>query len=162
MVLRRVLLGFGAFAGAIAVIIGLTVALAPWMDGPISRIAGGPFQQAVGPGQPDLDKLQEAASVELEVQLETRPSVTVAIIVLDNVAYVPSTLRPAEKRWPRAILNDPAVRIRTAGKVYAYNAYKVVDQQLHQALSRLGAKKYSEDYFKPENTWFFRLTEVSK
>ena len=160
--LRRVLLGFGVFVGVIAAIIGLTVALAPWMDGPITRIAGGPFQQAADPGKPDLDKLEEAGSVELEVQLETRPSVTVAIIVHENVTYVPSTLRPAEKRWPRAILNDPAVRIRTDGKVYAYYAYKVVDQQLHQALSRLGAKKYSENYFKPENTWFFRLTEVAK
>jgi len=93
------------------------------------------------------------------VQLDSRPSVTVAVIVKDNEIYLPATLTPAEKRWPIAIQSNPEVRVRAHDLVYDFHAYQVADEALHNELSRLGAEKYSQSYFIPENTWFFHLVE---
>lgn len=143
----------------ISAVIGVLVLLAPGFDGPISRIAGGPFSQQSEHQSIDPIKLVELSNLELEVQLVTRPSVTVAVLVSENQIYVPATLRPDEKRWPKAILRDPRVRIRVTGQVFDFNAHRVADESLHQKLSKLGAEKYSPGYFMPENTWFFHLVE---
>ncbi len=147
--------------GAVSVflLLGITLLLAPGFDGPLSRIAGGQFQQASETHPVDAQKLKDLANIELEVNLPSRSSVTVAVVVHNNKIYLPATLTPSEKRWPNAILKDPGIRIRVDGKVYDFNAYRVTETRLHKQLSDMGAEKYSRSYFIPENTWFFQLQE---
>ncbi len=153
-----------SIAGALA-LVALTIAVlagvAPWLDGPVHMIAGGPFQQSAEPDTTagaDPALLVATGTIELEVNLERRPSVNVAVLVLDGEIYVPATLNPEEKRWPRAILEDHNVRIRTRGQVHRYLATRVAAPDLHDRLAQMGAEKYSQGYFEPENTWFFHLT----
>ena len=143
---------------AIGLIIGVTIAIAPYLDGPVNRIAGGPFkQEAIDFSALEPKFLANQSVVELEVNLDTRPSVEVAVVVHDAKIYIPATLRPEEKRWPKAILADPNVKLRSEGTVVNAVAHRVQDLKLHQKLSELGAQKYSQSYFIPENTWFFEL-----
>ena len=148
----------GGLGLVVAILIGVTLLMAPWLDGPVTRIAGGPFKQVSESGTPPADSLASLANIELEVMLNSRPSVTVAVIVHEGEVYLPATLKPAEKRWPKAIIDDSRIRVRFADHVYDYYANKVTDQTLHQALSAVGASKYSRAYFIPEKTWFFHLT----
>ncbi len=153
--LATIIGGIGLFIG---LMIGITLLIAPWLDGPLTRIAGGPFKQVSESGTPPVDSLASLATIELEVMLNSRPSVTVAVIVHESEVYLPATLKPAEKRWPRAIIDDSRIRVRFADHVYDYYAHKVNDQTLHKVLSAVGASKYSRAYFIPEKTWFFHLT----
>ncbi len=147
----------------LALTIGTLLVIAPWLDGPILHIAGGPFKQAAVPFNAlDSDTLQNAGIVELEVKDLDRPSVTVGVLVLDEKIYIPATLTPEEKRWPKAIENNPRVRLRHDGTVIEGFAYRLHDQPLHQTLSRLGAEKYDPSYFQPEDTWYFRVDEEQR
>ena len=148
----------GSIGLIIGLLIGVTILIAPWLDGPVTRIAGGPFKQPSETGVLPADSLTSLATIELEVMLSSRPSVNVAVIVHEGEVYLPATLKPAEKRWPKAIIDDARIRVRFADRVYDYYANKVNDQSLHLALSAVGASKYSRAYFIPEKTWFFHLT----
>ena len=159
--MKRLLTAVAGFLLAVAAVVGALVLVAPWLDGPVNRIAGGPFKQASLDGRfASAAALEMAPGVELEVGLDSRPSVNVAVIVHDGVIYVPATLDPAAKRWPRAIEDNPAVRIRTGGAVFDAHASRVTDATLHATLAALGAAKYSAGYFEPERTWFFELQPV--
>ena len=153
--LATIIGGIGLFIG---LMIGIALLIAPWLDGPVTRIAGGPFKQVSESGPPPAKSLASLANIELEVMLNSRPSVTVAVIVHEGEVYLPATLKPAEKRWPKAIIDDARIRVRFADHVYDYYANKVTDQTLHNSLSAVGAIKYSRAYFMPEKTWFFHLT----
>lgn len=157
-VLKIVAVGFGVLIMCVVVLIGVTLAIAPMLDGPVNRIAGGPFKQpAVAFSVLDPAALVDESVIEIEVKLESRPSVEVAVLVDEAKIYVPATLQPAEKRWPKAIAADPRVRLRARGRVVDAQAVRVTDDALHQRLARIGASKYSESYFRPEDTWFYEI-----
>lgn len=58
--------GIGLFFGLLIVI---TLLIAPWLDGPFTRIAGGPFKQDSESGTPTAESLASLANIELEVML---------------------------------------------------------------------------------------------
>ena len=155
-----------ALAGAslillVALALGLLLVFAPWLDGPVLHIAGGPFSQVpVDFSELKPARLRDAPVVEIEVQNLPRPSIMIGVLVLRNEIFVPATLSPEEKRWPKAIENDPRIRLRFENKVVDAFAYRVTDHDLHRTLSELGAEKYGASYFQPEKTWYFRVTSA--
>ncbi len=155
---KKRLLICGYSAATLTFVVGTLLVVAPWMDGPLLHLAGGPFKQDSVPFSAlDPASLEQASIVELEVQGIPRPSVTVGVIVADGNIYLPATLNPQEKLWPKAIVLNPAVRIRYADKVIEGFAIKVEDESQRRRLSRLGAEKYNPSYFQLDRTWYFRL-----
>lgn len=135
------------------------ITVAPWLDGPVLHIAGGPFKQgSVDFSELDLASLPEVPYIEIEVQGIPRPAITVGVLMLENAVFVPATLTPSEKLWPAAIEQDPRIRVRHADKVVDAFAYRVRDPELHRVLSELGARKYRASYFVPEQTWYFSVS----
>ena len=156
--IKRLLLVCATLVLLTGIGIGVLVAVAPWLDGPVLHVAGGPFKQTSVPySQLNLAALADAGSVEIEVRGLPRPSILVGVLVRDGVPYVPATLRPEEKRWPAALLEDPRMRLRSNGVVVDVIAERVTDSVLHRTLSEQGASKYAPSYFEPDRTWYFRL-----
>ena len=144
---------------AVAVAIGAVFALAPYADGPLGLIPGGPFHgAATGGPEPDWEALAgDARTIELEVNPEAPRSLTMGIVVHGGQLYLPATLVPERKRWPREVAADPRVRIRVDGRIYERRAQRVDDPELVQELIERGAEKYSPNFFAPDRTWFYRL-----
>lgn len=160
--LKKIALVVASLLFLLAFCVGALVAAAPWLDGPVLQIAGGPFKQ------PSVDfstlapaKLQDAQVVEIEVKGLSRPSVTVGVLVFQEEIFVPATLQPDEKRWPKAIEDNPQIRMRHGNEVVDAFAYRVLDRDLHQQLCELGAQKYEASYFQPDRTWYFRISETA-
>src|SRR6185369_2726678 len=83
-------------------------------DGPLGPIPGGALSGPVNPEQhPDWSQ------IEKEIELEIRPSrpwsLHVWSAVVDGELYSPSAFG-AKRRWPKAMLEDPRVRIRMHGQ----------------------------------------------
>lgn len=162
-ILKRIVLTGACLTLLVALSVLALIAIAPWLDGPILHIAGGPFaDESVAFSQLDAPTLKSAQMVEVEVRDISRPSITIGVLVLDSAIFLPATLRPEEKLWPKAIQDDPRIRIRYQDKTIDAFAHKVEDRELHQKLSELGAQKYSASYFEPDKTWYFMVSQSAQ
>ena len=127
---------------------------------PIGPIPGGRLDGTVAPG-PVAD--WSFSDVYQTIQLETRPedphSVTVWCSTHEGRLYIPSR-KPNKKRWVKYVTEDPRVRVRIGGTLYAGRAVRVTDEAEIEALVPAVLKKYDlsepEDEDTPE-VWFFRI-----
>ena len=155
-ILRWLCGGIGIFA-AIALLVFL---YAPYADGPIGPfgyIAGGRLDGPVAVFPDDPSVWADLLTVELETNPKDPRSVTVGLLVVDGVAFVPATLTPNTKRWPRDVERDGNVRVRVDGRIYRARATRIHDPRLHERLANAGQRKYQPSFFDPERTWFYRL-----
>ena len=130
--------------------------------GPVGLISGGQLRGIVHEGpEPNWSEWQNVRIVELQVDPESPRSVNVGFFVDDGQPFVSATLRPDEKRWPRAISNDPHVVLRIEGKLYPRLAQRVVDEHLRVRLLEAGRRKFDPSYFETDRTWFFKLRPVT-
>jgi hypothetical protein len=88
-----------------------------------------------------------------EILIETRPwygipfSVTVVIASKDGKVFVPSIYEapaefPGSKYWNSVIAQNPAVRVKIGGKIYAMQARPAADQQEFEEGITALAEKY--------------------
>lgn len=149
----------GLLLVCLLLLVGVLLTAAPWFDGPILHLAGGPFKQlSVDYSGLKPASLKDAGTIEVEVQGISRPSIMVGVLVHDDDVFIPATLKPDEKIWPAAIEKDPRIRIRHNDLVVDAFAHRVSDESLHQTLSDLGAQKYRASYFVPDKTWYFKVS----
>ncbi len=126
--------------------------------GPLGLLPGGRLRGVEHQGpEPDWSDLAEWRTVELQVDPGSPHSVNVGLLVHAGRPFVPATLRPAEKRWPRAIAEDARVVLRIQGTLFPRTARRVSDAVLTAALLEAGQLKYDPSYFEPDRTWFFEL-----
>jgi hypothetical protein len=108
-------------------------------DGPIGPIPGGAFQGSVSAElNPDWSGVEEV--IELEIR-PTKPwSLSTWAAVVDGELYVPSA-KGAQRRWPKVVLDDPRIRLRSGGKIYERRLERVTDEELMVRIrTRLGER----------------------
>ncbi|HTO08408.1 MAG TPA: hypothetical protein VMR86_15285 [Myxococcota bacterium] len=115
-----------AAAAAIAVIV-LGLVAARCHDGPLGPFTGGTFRSGIeSPPPSDWSFAAARYSFELELPPAEGRSVTTGFMVVDGRLYVPSVLAE-HKRWPAEVLADGRVRVRLDGRIYAFQATRVLD-----------------------------------
>jgi hypothetical protein len=157
------LLGLAA-VGTLALAVGGAAFLPRLLGGPLGPLPGGRLRGPEAPcPHPARGGFDFARGVE-EVQVEVKPgrprSVTTWALVRDGSLYVPADWLTPWKTWPHLAADDPRVRVRIQGRVYACHATRVRDADAIQALRQAAAAKYGVD---PESraaqvrVWWFRL-----
>ncbi len=161
--MSRLLRIFRWLGGGIGILVAVALAVflyAPYADGPVGPlgyIAGGRLQGPVEVFPDDPSAWADRLTVELETNPTDPRSVTVGLLVVDGVAFVPATLRPDTKRWPRDVERDANVRVRVDGRIYRARVTRIRDPRLHERLANAGQHKYDPSFFDSERTWFYRL-----
>jgi len=138
------------------------------MDGPWGMIPGGPFVTRE-PDRPcnELSGVQVSAQDEIEVEVHSADPRTITTwnVLLDGTLYLPADFLTPIKRWPRQVLADPLVRVRSEAKVYRCWAIRVTDEQRIEALRRAIAAKYEIDpdgWASRATVWWFELRPVDE
>jgi hypothetical protein len=125
-------------------------------DGPLGPIPGGALSGPVN----TTDEL-DLSKIENELELEIRPSkpwsLSIWSVVVDGELYSPSAFGE-KRRWPKVVLEDPRVRLRTNGQVYERRLERVTDPELKKRVGAAVAAKYGLDAKQAsegDTTWFF-------
>ncbi|HEY2775156.1 MAG TPA: DUF2255 family protein [Candidatus Binatia bacterium] len=151
---------FGAVVGAIVLTVLLLDTFGGYLfDGPLGPIPGGALSGPVNSTEnPDWSKIGK------ELELEIRPSRPWSLhiwgVVVDGELYSPSAFG-AWRRWPKVVLEDPRVRLRTNGQVYGRLLERVTDPALKKRVGEALAEKYGFDAKKAaadDTTWYFHYT----
>jgi hypothetical protein len=153
---RRALRWLGIGLVGLALALGSVFALAPYADGPIGPIPGGPMSGRVRDGLRDVSALASRRSLELQVNPRKPRARTVWLLVLDGSLYVPAAFA-ARKRWPGEAVADGRVVIRVDGDLYERQAVRVTDPSLRASLFEAMTRKYAAPAAGDPRTWFFRL-----
>jgi hypothetical protein len=94
---------------------------------------------------------------ELEVQPDHPRTLETLMLVHEGALYVAANM-PEGKRWPRAVRQNAAVRVRLGGNaVYARTARYVASPDDTRALLAAMNAKYGFDVSMNGPIWFFRL-----
>ncbi len=146
--------------------LALLALLAPLAcGGPVGPLAGGRLRGETHKGP--VESWDFAAPVET-IQLETRPedphSVNVWSATVEGRLYVPSSMilgpeTPTERAWVRHATDDPRVRLRIDGTIYAAEARRVEGVEYEAALAALD-RKYAQDPAGRDGSreiWIFRI-----
>jgi hypothetical protein len=153
----RFLKWLGAAVGAIVLTVLFLDTFGGYLfDGPLGPIPGGALSGPVNSTEnPDWSKLEK------ELELEIRPSRPWSLhiwgVVVDGELYSPSAYG-ARRRWPKVVLEDPRVRLRTNGQIYERNLERVTDPELKKRVGEALVARYGLDPKKAEGddtTWFF-------
>ncbi len=161
--MSRLLRIFRWLGGGIGILAAVALAVflyAPYADGPVGPLgymAGGRLHGPVGVFPNDPSAWADLLTVELETNPTDPRSVTVGLLVVDGVAFVPATLTPESKRWPGDLGRDANVRVRVDERIYRARLTRIRDPRLHERLAKAGQRKYNPRFFDPERTWFYRL-----
>lgn len=110
--------------------------------GPVWRIPGGRlFGEVVTEPVDDWSFTHDVTTVALETRPRFPHSVTVVCFTHGPDLYVPS-LRPATKRWPEYVRQNPAVRLQIEGKLYPGRLTRVNrgDEEWRVVLGSLAAR----------------------
>ena len=117
--------------------------------GPIGPFSGGRLSGEEGSWPTDWNSIADVP----EIQLETTPadpySINVWFVVVDSEAYIASSLLmgpeiPEEREWIRKIANDPQVRLRIEGILYAARVEIVADSGLKTRVFEAFRAKYPQ------------------
>ena len=152
---------------AIVALLGATVVLARFLDGPVGLIPGGPLQGGElysGP-EPDWSFARDIPLMDL--QLEDPPrSRTIWLIVHDRKLYMVSgymntTVGRLWKQWPAQAERDGRAVVRIDAKRYERQAVRLHDRPLIEQLAAEARRKYQVPLMADEaetgNAWFFAL-----
>ena len=157
--MRRALRWLGLALVAVAVAVGAVLVAARFHDGPLGPITGGTFRSGEPAAPPaDWSFATDETRMELELPPELGRSITTGVVVVDGRLYVPC-LFAAAKRWPHAVLRDPRVRVRLAGKVYELRAVRLDDPATLARVGPVFVAKYPETDGSSLGTrdWLFAL-----
>lgn len=144
-----------------AALAGLGCLATGWLDGPIGMIPGGALRGAEEPcTAADWDAYADAREVEVEVRPKRPRSVTTWSVVHEGALHLSADFLTPWKRWPYQVLEDPRIRVRVAGRIFACRARRVDAPAAIAALREAAAVKYEVD---PDGlaarveVWWFRV-----
>jgi hypothetical protein len=125
-------------------------------DGPLGPIPGGALSGPVNSTEdPDWSKLEKV--LELEIRPSKPWSLHIWGVVVDGQLYSPSAYG-AKRRWPKVVVEDPRVRLRTNGQIYERRLERVTDRDLEKRIREALVARYGLDPKKAaddDTTWFF-------
>ena len=131
-------------------------------DGPLGPIPGGAFE-----GPTDPEKTPDWSHVEKVIELEIRPSkpwsLSIWAVVVDGELYSPSAFG-SHRRWPAVAVEDPRVRVRTNGRIYALMLERVTDPVLKRRVGEAVAARYgfdAKEAARDDTTWYFHYAPRS-
>ena len=131
----------GRAAAALALVALLVLGCGPW--GPQGILAGGPFLGAASATFPSDWSLTDAQPL---VAIETRGaflrhSVTILCVAAGGHLYVMARHAPT-KRWVQNVGEDPRVRLRIGGELYAGRVARIQGGPEGDAVARAFLRKY--------------------
>ena len=117
--------------------------------GPIGPFSGGRLSGDEAGWREDWNNIADVTQIQLETGSEDPHSVNLWVVVVDNDAYVATSLLmgsevPEEREWVRNVAADPNVRIRAEGNVYSARLETVDDSILRARLLEAYQLKYPE------------------
>ena len=152
----------GSKIRAVAFVVTLVSSMA---CGPIGPFSGGRLSGEEGSWPTDWNTVADIP----EIQLETRPtdpySINVWLVVVDNEAYIASSLLmgpevPEERQWVRNIATDPRVRVRIEGMVYSARLETVADPAVKARVYDDFREKYPElEESRGDGARYFRIVK---
>ena len=126
-------------------------------NGPLLLLPGGGLEGEAAPAPADWSFAGEFGTA----QLETRPgdpySVNVAYTMLDGQPYV--NAGDTETQWVRNIAEDPNVRLRVDGTLYALRAERVSDAETVAVFAEAWTSQsfFRRDPTELERVYLYRL-----
>lgn len=140
----------GYLIGLLVIVVGATMIVARFSDGPMELIAGGPFTSGEPvTTEPDWSFVKDYATVEFQL-LDPAASRTTWLAVVDGRVFIPSGYMTTWwgkiwKQWPIQAEKDGRAILRVDGKLYDRNLVRVTnDPVVGEVLAELG-RKYSPD-----------------
>lgn len=126
-------------------------------NGPMFVLPGGKLDGDVRPAPANWAFAGNYGTVQLETQPEDPYSVNVAFTVLDGRLYI--NAGDTETRWVRNLTENPLVRLRMDGVLYALRVERVEDAA---EIARFGKAWTSQSMFRRDPTgldevWLYRL-----
>ena len=112
-------------------------------DEPFIVMAGGALAGEAADPPLDWTDMNEVEVIQLETRPEDPYSVNVWMIARGKDLYVATG--EGETRWTRHLADNPDVRVRIDGKIYALEAYPVTDEAEKIAIGQAYVKKYGVD-----------------
>ncbi|NNL85677.1 MAG: hypothetical protein HKP27_08500 [Myxococcales bacterium] len=149
-----------------AVVCSVVVAAAAyWLarraDGPLGMFPGGPFrQESESCHDVDWAEYTDVSEIELELRPDAPRSITTWSVVLEGALYIPADFLTPWKRWPHEVEEDPRVRLRVGGRVFACRAMRATDAQQISRLRASIAEKYqisADGAAARAEVWWFRI-----
>ena len=111
--------------------------------GPVSRVSGGRlFGEEVHAPTPDWSFTDEIMTIAVETRPGFPHSVTTWCFTYGGDLYIPAA-RPAEKKWPELVRQNPSVRLGIHGKIYPGRLVQQTDRAEFRKLLEPLAAKYS-------------------
>ncbi len=111
--------------------------------GPVSRVSGGRlFGEEVKTPTSDWSFTDEIVTIAVETRPGFPHSVTTWCFVYAGDLYIPAA-RPAEKKWPELVRQNPSVRLGIDGKIYPGRLVQQTDRAEFRTLLAPLAAKYS-------------------
>ncbi len=156
----RILRWLGGIVLGIALLIGAVVLYAPFHDGPLAFIPGGPLEagELVSQPVPDWSFASSVQVIEMQLVADDNKSRTTWILVSEAVAFIPCTLGyPPGKHWHHLAVEDGRALVRVEGKRYPVTLRRVEDPELLETLAAANSAKYPPAPGSDEGSWYFRL-----
>ncbi len=156
----RVLKWLGGTVLAIALVISAVLLVAPFNDGPIAFLPGGPLESGELIREPvaDWSFATSLETIEMQLIADDDRSRTTWILVRGRSAFIPCTLGfPPGKSWHRLALDDGRAVVRIAGRRYPVTLVKVEDPAAQATLAAVSAAKYPPAPGSDAGSWYFRL-----
>jgi len=134
--------------------------------GPVGPLSGGALAGDVKPSPERWDFVAEIAQVQLETNPAEPHSVNTWIGVVEDTAYIPSSMirgpkAPGERGWVRNVGEDDRVRVRVGDAIYELRALRVADASAEYLAAHAAlVKKYEldADALDPDRAiWIYRL-----
>jgi hypothetical protein len=145
---------------ALALTVGTLLVIAPFSDGPIAVIPGGPLEAGELIEEPVTDWSFATAVDTIEMQLvaDDDRSRTTWILVHEGAAFIPCTLGfPPGKAWHLLAVEDGRAFVRVEGKRYPVSLVRVEDAALQAELAAVSSAKYPPAPGSDEGSWYFAL-----
>ena len=127
----------------------LAVSILTGCSNPIGPFSGGRLSGEEASWPPTWGAVADQAEAQLETRPEDPYSINIWFAVLDDHAYLSSSLlygphEPEEREWVRNVNADPRVRFRVAGFVYPARVEVVEDPALKARVLDAFRVKYPE------------------
>lgn len=151
----------------LVVLIGATVVMARFGDGPIAIIPGGPLVAGPLDEGPEPDWTFARDIPEMEFQLVEPPrSRVIWLLVHDKhlyavSGYMNSAVGKLWKKWPMEAEKDPRAVIRIDGKRYERTLVRLHDPAVIEPLAAEASRKYgvplTADAAASGDAWFYEM-----
>jgi len=134
--------------------------------GPIGPFSGGHLSGDEAGWPADWNSAADVTEIQLETGLEDPHSVNLWIVVVDDEAYIATSLLigsevPEEREWVRNVDADPRVRVRVDGIIYPARLETVVkDPALKVRILEAYQSKYPEmDELRGNAARFYKIVK---